>query len=155
MTREEINERIAELEESIQRLTEDAREYGRMARAEQRHIDRAKSVDASRSAAESRKRYSKSEYECKENRTKARKEISRLKQQLRSLDNPRYEGVVKWYSPDKGFGYIKTTSHGDVKVTRASLRESSALDKGDPVSFYCVKSPTGKFKAVDVRYVKA
>lgn len=61
------------------------------------------------------------------------------------------EGVVKWFSPYRGFGFI--TSQGkDYFVHKSDIEKKLNLDKGDEVSFEPQQALKGS-KAVKVRKI--
>ncbi len=64
---------------------------------------------------------------------------------------PRVNGTVKWYSSERGFGFIAGSGEKDIFVPASSLRESNALAQGDRVNFKITPTPKGP-KAVDVRF---
>lgn len=60
-------------------------------------------------------------------------------------------GTVKWFSPEKGFGFIIPDSAGqDVFVHVSALRPTDTLSEGDRVS-YDIGTNRGKSCAVNVR----
>lgn len=59
------------------------------------------------------------------------------------------EGVVKWFSVKRGFGFIKSQER-DYFVHISNIEEKSKLEEGDKVSFEAQESPKGT-KAVKVR----
>ena len=65
-------------------------------------------------------------------------------------------GTVKWYNPDKAFGFIELPGGGlDVFVHANQLRKSGierGLKEGEIVSFATSKGPKGSF-AIDISIV--
>ena len=61
------------------------------------------------------------------------------------------EGIVKWFSPKKGFGFIKSQGK-DYFVHRSSIEENSKIEKGDKVSFEVKEAPKGPL-AIKVRKI--
>lgn len=61
------------------------------------------------------------------------------------------QGMVKWFSIKKGFGFIKSQGK-DYFVHISELEKNSKLDKGDKVSFEAQQAPKG-VKAVKVRKI--
>ena len=45
------------------------------------------------------------------------------------------QGTVKWFNPDKGFGFIKPSSGGKDLFVHHSETDGSILNDGDPVEF--------------------
>jgi len=61
------------------------------------------------------------------------------------------EGIVKWFSPYRRFGFI--TSQGkDYFVHKSDIEKNLNLDKGDKVSFEPLQAAKG-FKAVEVKKI--
>ncbi|MDR1495968.1 MAG: cold-shock protein [Clostridiales Family XIII bacterium] len=65
------------------------------------------------------------------------------------------EGTVKWFNPDKGFGFIKPDDGGDdvfVHFSAIQTNEFKTLNENQKVSFDVEKDPkdSGKFRAVNV-----
>lgn len=64
-------------------------------------------------------------------------------------------GVVKWFNPEKGFGFIKPDVAGpDIFVHMSEVKKSGlqCLDPEDEVSFDMEKSTkTGRFGAVNIK----
>jgi CspA family cold shock protein len=65
------------------------------------------------------------------------------------------EGTVKWFNPDKGFGFIKPDDGGDdvfVHFSAIQTDEFKTLNENQKVSFDVEKDPkdSGKFRAVNV-----
>lgn len=55
-------------------------------------------------------------------------------------------GIVKWFDPDKGYGYIKRDQGGEVYVHYSAIRckESECiLEEGNKVKFVVVQGPKG------------
>lgn len=61
------------------------------------------------------------------------------------------QGVVKWWSRRKGFGFV-TAQDQDYFIHISALQKDSELQEGDKVYFEPKKSPKG-FKAVKVRKI--
>ena len=59
------------------------------------------------------------------------------------------QGIVKWFSRNRGFGFIKSQGK-DYFVHISELEKNSKLEKGDKVSFEAQQAPKG-LKAVKVR----
>jgi CspA family cold shock protein len=68
--------------------------------------------------------------------------------------NDRVEGVVKWFSEKKGYGFISRDSGADVFVHYSSIEGEGfrSLMDGDRVEFVLKKDTRG-LAAVDVRKV--
>ena len=69
----------------------------------------------------------------------------------------RMEGEVKWFSAEKGYGFIKQdTGEPDVFVHYSAINGSGykSLDEGDRVSFEIVEGPKGK-QASDVTVIQS
>jgi CspA family cold shock protein len=59
----------------------------------------------------------------------------------------RIKGVVKWFSPEKGYGFITPEgSPADIFVHYSAIVGSGykTLDEGTPVEFEVVEGPKGK-----------
>ena len=67
------------------------------------------------------------------------------------------EGVVKWFSQEKVYGFIEMPGdHLDVFVHANKLRESGisdALKPGDKLRFKTVKGPKGLY-AINISFVQ-
>jgi len=61
------------------------------------------------------------------------------------------EGVVKWFSIKKGYGFIKAQGK-DYFVHRWDIKDSLELEEGAKVSFNVEKVPKG-FKAINVKKI--
>ena len=62
------------------------------------------------------------------------------------------QGIVKWFSKNRGFGFIKSGKK-DYFVHRWDIQANSKLKKGDRVSFEPEEDPKGT-KAVKVRKIE-
>lgn len=62
------------------------------------------------------------------------------------------KGVVKWFDPERGFGFILTNDGTDVFVHASSVEGGDyvILDEGDRVEFELVEKEKGKPKAINV-----
>ena len=62
------------------------------------------------------------------------------------------KGIVKWFNPAKGYGFIKPENGDDIFVHYSDIDADGYrnLDEGDVVSFEIGESDRGK-KAVKVR----
>lgn len=62
------------------------------------------------------------------------------------------KGVVKWFDPERGFGFILSEQGDDVFVHASAVQGGSyvVLDQGDRVEFELVEKEKGKPKAVNV-----
>jgi CspA family cold shock protein len=68
------------------------------------------------------------------------------------------EGTVKWFNPDKGFGFIKPDDGGDdvfVHFSAIQTNEFKTLNENQRVTFDVEKDPkdSGKFRAVNVSVI--
>jgi CspA family cold shock protein len=59
-------------------------------------------------------------------------------------------GTVKWFNPNKGYGFIKPESGDDVFVHVSGIQEGSSLDEGQAVEFDIVQGRKGP-QAANVR----
>jgi CspA family cold shock protein len=57
----------------------------------------------------------------------------------------RETGTVKWFNPEKGFGFIKRDSGSDVFVHHSAIDADGfrSLDEGQKVEFNVVQAPKG------------
>ncbi len=65
----------------------------------------------------------------------------------------REKGTVKWFNPDKGFGFIQRESGGDVFVHHTAIQAEGfrTLNEGAEVEFEVGDGPKGP-RAVDVTF---
>ena len=65
----------------------------------------------------------------------------------------REKGTVKWFNPDKGFGFIQRESGGDVFVHHTAIQAEGfrTLTEGAEVEFEVGDGPKGP-RAVDVTF---
>ncbi len=65
----------------------------------------------------------------------------------------REKGTVKWFNPDKGFGFIQRASGGDVFVHHTAIQTEGfrTLDEGAEVEFEVGDGPKGP-RAVNVTF---
>ena len=53
-------------------------------------------------------------------------------------------GIVKWFNPDKGFGFIEQEDGPDVFVHHSGINSAGkTLDEGDRVTFDIEQGPKG------------
>ncbi len=64
-------------------------------------------------------------------------------------------GTVKWFNPDKGFGFISQTSGDDVFVHFSAIQTSGyrSLDEGQQVEFDVQQGPKG-LQAANVKPIQ-
>ncbi|OYT28513.1 cold-shock protein [Thermoplasmatales archaeon ex4572_165] len=62
-------------------------------------------------------------------------------------------GVIKWYNPRKGFGFIEVEEGKDVFVHNTQVPQGTYLNEGDKVSFEIEESDKGP-QAVKVEKVE-
>ncbi|BCJ88345.1 cold shock domain-containing protein [Effusibacillus dendaii] len=57
------------------------------------------------------------------------------------------KGIVKWFCPDKGYGFIRSNSGDDVFVHLREVKKSGMrqLDEGQKIEFELQQSKKGKF----------
>ena len=62
-------------------------------------------------------------------------------------------GVVKWFSNAKGYGFLGAQSGPDVFVHYTAIKKDGyrSLKEGEQVSYTVVSGPTGRLQAEDVR----
>jgi CspA family cold shock protein len=62
------------------------------------------------------------------------------------------EGTVRWFSENKGFGFIEPLNGDDVFVHHTAFQGQrfKSLSEGDPVEFEVVQGPKGR-QAANVR----
>lgn len=65
----------------------------------------------------------------------------------------REKGTVKWFNPEKGFGFIERASGGDVFVHHTAIQAEGfrTLDEGREVEFEVDEGPKG-LRAVNVTF---
>ena len=65
----------------------------------------------------------------------------------------REKGTVKWFNPDKGFGFIQRASGGDVFVHHTAIQTEGfrTLDEGVEVEFEVEEGPKGP-RAINVSF---
>ncbi len=63
------------------------------------------------------------------------------------------EGTVKWFNPDKGYGFISREDGDDVFVHFSEIQGEGfkTLDEGQAVSFDITDGQNGKKQASNVR----
>jgi len=61
------------------------------------------------------------------------------------------EGIVKWFSPYRGFGFIKSQGK-DYFVHKSDIEKNLNLDRGDKVFFEAQESAKGT-KAIKVKKI--
>ena len=56
------------------------------------------------------------------------------------------QGKVKWFNPDKGYGFIETEEGGDVFVHFSAIQSEGfkTLEEGQTVEFEVVEGERGK-----------
>lgn len=56
------------------------------------------------------------------------------------------QGTVKWFNPDKGYGFIETEEGGDVFVHFSAIQSEGfkTLEEGQAVEFEVVEGNRGK-----------
>ena len=55
-------------------------------------------------------------------------------------------GIVRWYDPDKGFGYIERDQGGKIYVHYSAVvceESDCALEEGNRVSYSIINGPDG------------
>ena len=62
------------------------------------------------------------------------------------------KGIVKWFDPERGFGFILTDEGDDVFVHQSAVQSGDyvVLDQGDRVEFEIVEKEKGRPKATNV-----
>ncbi len=62
------------------------------------------------------------------------------------------KGIVKWFDPERGYGFIATDEGKDVFVHQSAIQSGDyvILDEGDRVEFDIVEGEKGKPKAINV-----
>ncbi len=63
------------------------------------------------------------------------------------------EGTVKWFNPDKGYGFISQEGGEDLFVHFSEIQADGfrTLDEGDSVTFDITEGQNGKKQASNVR----
>jgi CspA family cold shock protein len=67
------------------------------------------------------------------------------------------EGKVKWFNPDKGYGFIEVDGGEDLFVHFSEIQSEGfkTLEEGQSVSFTEAMGDRGKKQATQVRIVQA
>ena len=62
------------------------------------------------------------------------------------------EGTVKWFNPDKGYGFISRADGDDLSVHCSAIQMDGfkTLDEGDKVNFEVTTGQNGKLQASNV-----
>lgn len=62
------------------------------------------------------------------------------------------KGIVKWFDPERGYGFILTDEGEDVFVHQSAVQSGDyvILDQGDRVEFDIVEKEKGRPKAINV-----
>lgn len=68
------------------------------------------------------------------------------------LFTQRRRGVVKWYAPQKGYGFITASDGSEVFVHRRALGRLRSLRRGQVLAFRVEPTPSGP-QAVDIRRI--
>ena len=65
------------------------------------------------------------------------------------------EGTVKWFNPDKGYGFIAQEGGDDVFVHFSEIQGEGfkTLDEGQAVEFDVTQGQNGKMQASNVRKI--
>ena len=65
------------------------------------------------------------------------------------------EGTVKWFNPDKGYGFISREDGDDLFVHFSEIKMDGfkTLDEGDKVTFDVTTGQNGKLQASAVRKI--
>ena len=65
------------------------------------------------------------------------------------------DGTVKWFNPDKGYGFISREDGEDLFVHYSEIQGEGfkTLDEGQAVSFEVTTGQNGKLQASDVRKI--
>ncbi len=62
------------------------------------------------------------------------------------------KGTVKWFDPERGFGFILSDDGTDVFLHQSAIQGGDyvVLDEGDRVEFEIVEKEEGRLKAINV-----
>ena len=65
------------------------------------------------------------------------------------------EGTVKWFNPEKGYGFISQNDGEDLFVHFSEIKMSGfkTLNEGDAVTFEVTEGQTGKLQASNVERI--
>lgn len=77
--------------------------------------------------------------------------LSAYKEEVNVAEGMRFEGKVKWFSDQKGYGFIDRGDQGDVFVHHSAIQMQGfrTLKEGDNVYYDLLESPKG-LQAVNV-----
>ena len=66
------------------------------------------------------------------------------------------EGTVKWFNPEKGYGFISQNDGEDLFVHFSEIKMSGfkTLNEGDAVTFEVTEGQNGKLQASNVERIK-
>ena len=62
-------------------------------------------------------------------------------------------GIVKWYNPRKGYGFVAGEDGIDVFIHRDSLGDIEFLNEGDTITYEVIETEKG-LKATNIRLVE-